>query len=131
MSLYKTLELDASASFEEIKRSYQRKVLQLHPDKAGPESRDAFDAVQAAWLTLSDEALRNQYDSSMSRSSARLPEQDAVHVSELIYDVANACYRFPCRCGGDGFVVCEAELRVVDVVACDSCSLVLRIVDSG
>lgn len=48
-SFYQMLEVEQTASFEQIKAAYQRLALTLHPDKAGPGALEHFHALQTAW----------------------------------------------------------------------------------
>ena len=64
MSLYDVLEVDASASADDIKKSYRRLARQYHPD-ANPGDADAearFKEVAAAYEVLGDADKRAQYD---------------------------------------------------------------------
>lgn len=66
---YATLEVDPSASSEEIKKAYRKQQLLTHPDKtsksdAGEKNRATakFHAVGAAFDVLGDERKRKNYD---------------------------------------------------------------------
>tara|TARA_R110001592_G_scaffold302311_1_gene574206 strand:+ start:777 stop:1322 length:546 start_codon:yes stop_codon:yes gene_type:complete len=58
---YNTLEVDKTATLDEIKKSYKSKVKEHHPDKGGNE--DLFKKVQKAYDVLKDEQKRSLYDS--------------------------------------------------------------------
>ena len=50
---YEVLDVAESASEEEIKRSFRKLALRLHPDKAKhPQAPEAFTAIEAAWQKL-------------------------------------------------------------------------------
>lgn len=62
---YEVLEIERSASTEEIKRSYKRLAFQCHPDR-NPGSRDCeerFKVINEAYQVLSDPDKRARYDS--------------------------------------------------------------------
>ena len=59
-SFYDILEVDKSATLEEIKLAFKRRALQVHPDKGG--SKEAFHLVYEALETLADPAARKKYD---------------------------------------------------------------------
>jgi len=60
---YEILDIDESASTEEIKRKYRQLSLFIHPDKT-PHARapDAFDLLKKAESELSDEKKREELD---------------------------------------------------------------------
>jgi len=64
--LYKVLGVEKKASASEIKRAYHKKALKAHPDKAPAEQKEKateeFQALCAAYKTLSDEETRKVYD---------------------------------------------------------------------
>ncbi|MCT6868853.1 MAG: DnaJ domain-containing protein [Apibacter sp.] len=61
---YKILEIDSSASLNEIKKSYRRLALQFHPDRNFDNKlneKKIIDIIEA-YKTLSNEKLRKKYD---------------------------------------------------------------------
>jgi curved DNA-binding protein CbpA len=59
-TLYDILELSPTADLDEIKAAYRRLSTQVHPDRGG--SSALFRLVREAYETLSDDALRAEYD---------------------------------------------------------------------
>jgi hypothetical protein len=74
---YALLDVPATATLDDIKRSFRREIAKYHPDKVqhlGQEFQE-IAAVKAAELTrayttLSDEALRAEYDESLASAPA-------------------------------------------------------------
>ena len=62
MSLYQILELEQSASIEDIKRNYRRLAKKYHPDKSkDPASVSKFEKINSAYEILSDDKSRQEY----------------------------------------------------------------------
>ena len=60
---YKTLELEQTATKEEIKKAYRRLALKYHPDKnKSPDAHEKFIAINEAYLLLYDNEARVKYD---------------------------------------------------------------------
>ncbi len=61
---YEILEVDRSASFEEIKKAYRKLALKYHPDR-NPDDKEAeekFKQINEAYQVLSDKEKRALYD---------------------------------------------------------------------
>lgn len=71
---YEALGIHRSASAAEAKKAYHKLALRLHPDKnKQPLAEEAFKKVEEARRTISDAALRREYDltlPAMPRSAA-------------------------------------------------------------
>ncbi|TFK86714.1 DnaJ-domain-containing protein [Polyporus arcularius HHB13444] len=81
---YALLEVDESATADEIKKSFRRLALVHHPDKNANDIEGAtkrFAAIQQAYEVLSDEQERAWYD---SHRASLIPEPDAADVFEEI-----------------------------------------------
>lgn len=62
MSLYKTLELEQSATIEDIKRNYRRLAKKYHPDKnKSPDAELKFQQINSAYEILLDDKSRKNY----------------------------------------------------------------------
>src|SRR2546430_15129506 len=61
---YAVLGVPASATQEEIKKSYRKLAAKHHPDKNpnDPKAADTFKGISEAYQTLGDAEKRKQYD---------------------------------------------------------------------
>lgn len=61
---YKTLEIDKTASADEIKKAYRKLAMKWHPDRNpdDPNAEERFKDVSEAYAVLSDAQKRQQYD---------------------------------------------------------------------
>ncbi len=61
---YKILDVDKSASADEIKKAYRKKAMKHHPDqnKDNPEAEEKFKAAGQAYEVLKDDQKRAAYD---------------------------------------------------------------------
>ncbi|KAI0749903.1 DnaJ domain-containing protein [Daedaleopsis nitida] len=81
---YALLEVDESATADEIKKSFRKLALVHHPDKNAHDIEGAttrFTTIQQAYEVLSDEQERAWYD---SHRASLVPEPDAAAVFEEI-----------------------------------------------
>eukprot|EP00439_Symbiodinium_sp_Y106_P007737 s5514_g1.t1 len=63
------LEIDRTATLEQVKRAYRSLAIKMHPDKGG--SHKAFCALQLAFDVLQDEVERQHYDRELRESRSR------------------------------------------------------------
>jgi hypothetical protein len=84
LSLYELLGIDSTASVDEIRRAFRREIAKYHPDKVqhlGHEFQD-IAAIRSAELTqayktLTDEALRANYDATVPCDTGHLRHTSA------------------------------------------------------
>ena len=62
MSYYEILEVESSATQEEIRKSFRRLAMVHHPDKGGDQA--TFQRINEAYETLQSPEKREQYDAS-------------------------------------------------------------------
>ena len=61
---YEVLEVEKTASVEEIKKAYRKKAIQYHPDKnpGDKEAEEKFKEAAEAYEVLSNADKRARYD---------------------------------------------------------------------
>ena len=60
INYYEILEIDESATFDEIKKAYKKLAIIHHPDKGGNQNR--FQEISQAYEILSNEEKKQEYD---------------------------------------------------------------------
>ncbi|KAG5489206.1 hypothetical protein GH5_00070 [Leishmania sp. Ghana 2012 LV757] len=75
MNYYDVLGVSPTASGEEIKRSYKKKALELHPDRVGrdqtQEEAELFKVITKANEVLTDAEQRRKYDASLASGAGQ------------------------------------------------------------
>lgn len=150
LTFYDILQVESTASQEEIKKSYQQLVLQHHPDKKNlvePNNDDnsIFIAIDEAWKVLRDPELRHIYDVELRQADYN--DKPIVHETltkaDFEYDQESNLYYHNCRCGGvyvlpdeDEEEEAQDDTKVPDqsnedkesiYISCDECSLVIEV----
>ena len=66
VNYYEILEIEKTASGEEIKKAYRKLAMKYHPDRAPEDKKkeheEKFKKINEAYAVLSDESKRSQYD---------------------------------------------------------------------
>ncbi|KAJ1930252.1 DnaJ sub C member 24, partial [Tieghemiomyces parasiticus] len=95
---YEYLEVLPGVSADDLKRAYQRRILEVHPDKlqqrqqSSPTSALAttnnFSKVQLAWQVLQDPRKREEYDGYLADLATRSHGivHEAVTLDEMHFD---------------------------------------------
>ncbi|TKY57286.1 Chaperone protein dnaJ 49 [Spatholobus suberectus] len=77
-SYYEILGLERGCSAKDVRESYRKLSLKVHPDKnRAPGAEEAFKAVSKAFQCLSDEESRYIYDLS--------GEDESIYSQEMLY----------------------------------------------
>ncbi|CAN0482864.1 unnamed protein product [Ectocarpus sp. 12 AP-2014] len=136
MSKYEALGVKRSASLQEVKGAYQAAALASHPDKQASlataelkaQATQRFLLIQAAWETLRDEDLRQEYDCRLDLQARNVVVSDEVNVDDMHFDEADGgSFSYECRCG-EAYVVTRDELNEgFEVLDCPGCSLYIRV----
>ena len=72
---YDVLGVNDDATADEIKKAYRSRMLQHHPDIAGPGSQNLSATITRAYETLSNASRRADYDDSLAGDTAPLPPE--------------------------------------------------------
>mmetsp|Transcript_25902 Transcript_25902/g.32291 ORF Transcript_25902/g.32291 Transcript_25902/m.32291 type:complete len:159 (+) Transcript_25902:119-595(+) len=140
-SFYELLEVQPSASLSEIRRAYQKKALQYHPDKIhGQEAM--FSKIQEAYEVLANDSKREIYDQKVEVQRRVLVWQEvSVDELEVLEEGSEVhgdhqekndlppeqVYQFPCRCG-DIYEIQGSDLEEgFQEFGCNGCSLHIKI----
>jgi len=132
---YQILEVQSDAKLVEIKSNYQRKILELHPDKnalsfESDQCYSQFQDVKEAWEVLRDDNLRAAYDLKRKDKISKqdMPLYAEVDLDDMEFHSEDLFYYLECRCGGEGFKVFETQLEEgIDRTICGTCSLMIKI----
>jgi curved DNA-binding protein CbpA len=76
---YKTLEVERSATGDEIKANYRKLAMKWHPDRnqGSVEAEEKFKAISEAYSVLSDESGRKAYDARLTAWESGAPDPGA------------------------------------------------------
>lgn len=127
---YETLNVLPTATFDEIRQSYQALALLVHPDKNRSADASYFIAITEAWNTLRDREQRRVYDAELFqlKNSETPTVHDTLDPDDCELDSTGEWYRYTCRCGS----ICEVARHTVVVErwpynTCDECSHVVQL----
>ncbi|NXF21156.1 DJC24 protein, partial [Rhodinocichla rosea] len=131
---YKVLGAKPSDSPAELKRKYQKLALLYHPDKQAAGAAEAeerarrFLEIHQAWKVLGNEETKQEYDLQQREDNLtkEWPLHDQIYLEDMSWNEDEQLYTLSCRCGGN-YSVSRSETRDVSLVCCDTCSLVIEI----
>ncbi|NWT73820.1 DJC24 protein, partial [Prunella himalayana] len=129
---YKVLGAKPSDSQAELRRKYQRLALLYHPDKqaaaAAQERVQRFLEIQQAWNVLGNEETKRDYDLQQREDNLtkEWPLHEQIYLEDMSWNEDEQLYTLSCRCGGN-YSVSKSETKDVSLVCCDTCSLVIEI----
>jgi curved DNA-binding protein CbpA len=81
VSYYRILRLNRDATFNDIKRSYEKLILKYQ------SNRSATEAIQQAYNTLSNSTIRERYDRHID---SKIPEARGKRVFSQVYSSSSA-----------------------------------------
>jgi len=117
VSYYQILEVEQTATQEEIEKAYRKKALQYHPDRnpGDTEVHNKFIEIQNAYETLKDAGRRQQYDFSL-RPNGFMPafdffEQENLDI-KIIYKISIL----------DSIQGANKTINISKKMPCDSCN---------
>lgn len=136
-NFYEVLRVKSTATFEEIKKSYQQLILQYHPDKKNFEANDSslddnqiFIEIDRAWKILRDSEKRKKYDAEARQ--AKYDDKPIIHETlrraDFDFDKEIKVYYRDCRCGGN-YSIPENCTKENIYIGCDECSLMVELVN--
>lgn len=130
MDHYAVLQVDKTASQDDIKKAYQQLILRHHPDKSegGEGNSNNFIRIDEAFKVLKDPESRRVYDSKIFQQTSQMIIHDTVRSDEFSFDESNEVHFFTCKCGG--WYVLDEELKDPEyIICCDECSLVIKVIN--
>uniref|UniRef100_A0A671EI65 DnaJ homolog subfamily C member 24 n=2 Tax=Rhinolophus ferrumequinum TaxID=59479 RepID=A0A671EI65_RHIFE len=133
---YSILGANPSASMSDLKQKYQKLVLMYHPDKqsadvpAGTveECIQKFMEIDQAWKILGNEETKKEYDLQRREDDLRNmgPVDAQVYLEEMSWNEDDHSFSVSCRCGGK-YSVSQDEAEEVTLISCDTCSLIIEL----
>ena len=85
-NLYNILEVDETATKDDIKQSYRNKSKKHHPDKQGGD-KDKFQEIQLAYKVLSNDDSRKRYDETGQTGKPDIHSAFAQYISQSMDEI--------------------------------------------
>lgn len=71
---YRTLGVSRTTGAGGLRRAFREQALRHHPDRAGPEGTERFQAIAEAYQVLADPAARARHDEDLRSDNGPCPE---------------------------------------------------------
>ncbi|XP_073899649.1 dnaJ homolog subfamily C member 24 [Castor canadensis] len=133
---YSILGADPSAHMSDLKQKYQKLILMYHPDKQSTdvpaetveECIQKFIEIDQAWKILGNEETKKEYDLQQHADELRNmgPVDAQVYLEEMTWNQDDQSFSLSCRCGGK-YTISKDEAEDVNLIACDTCSLIIEL----
>ncbi|XP_051000248.1 dnaJ homolog subfamily C member 24 [Acomys russatus] len=133
---YSILGADPSANVSDLKQKYQKLILLYHPDKQSADvpagtmeaCMQKFIEIDQAWKILGNEETKKKYDLQRHEDELRNvgPVDTQVHLEEMVWNKDDESFSLSCRCGGK-YTVYKDEAEEVNLISCDTCSLIVEL----
>lgn len=126
---YTILESERTTSYVDLKKNYQRLLLQFHPDKSRTQkSEEKFLLLQRAWSMLRDPERRKQFDALLvCHEHSDLLLYEVISLSEMTFDQNESGYLYPCRCSGMYFLDTSDVFPPKVIVGCNECTFSIQV----
>ncbi|XP_069888768.1 dnaJ homolog subfamily C member 24 isoform X2 [Dipodomys merriami] len=135
---YSILGADPSADVADLKQKYQKLVLMYHPDKQSTdvpagmveEYIQKFIEIDQAWKILGNEETKKEYDLQRHEDELRNmgPVDAKVYLEEMSWNEDDHSFSLNCRCGGK-YTISKDEAEDVNLISCDTCSLIIELLN--
>ncbi|EAR96725.2 chaperone DnaJ (macronuclear) [Tetrahymena thermophila SB210] len=126
---YEILEVSIDATFEEIKKSFQKKIRQEHPDKSSDEnSQKIASKLIEAYKVLSDDNLRSEYNKQYEQQHQKANRGQCF--DQINLEKQSNLIDYECeQCGEINTIQIDSRNKDEDfvIVECIGCNLKLQI----
>nr|XP_020021579.1 dnaJ homolog subfamily C member 24 [Castor canadensis] len=122
--------------FTVIAGDYVGANVEYHPDKQSTdvpaetveECIQKFIEIDQAWKILGNEETKKEYDLQQHADELRNmgPVDAQVYLEEMTWNQDDQSFSLSCRCGGK-YTISKDEAEDVNLIACDTCSLVIEL----
>ncbi|KAM4866023.1 dnaJ homolog subfamily C member 24-like [Thomomys bottae] len=135
---YSILSTDPSADVADLKQKYQKLVLMYHPDKQSTdvpagiakEYIQKFIEIDQAWKILGNEETKKEYDLQQHDDELQNmgPVYAQVYLEEMSWNEDDHSFSLNCWYGGK-YTISTDEAEEVNLITCDTCSLIIKLLN--